>query len=286
MCVDDLENDPRIPESIRSLLQEYLSLVDLQLAGLMRAFYIEGSIALGGFSERFSDVDFVAMLNRQATQTEIDTLCHIHDVVRKHHPRWEMMGSYLQADDLERADDRIEPCPVYHDGVLGLDGHFELHSIEGWILKHHGIAIAGPEPQDLPFVADWDLIIAKMKVNLNTYWVRWARRPDKIAITLSDWGVQWTVLGVLRQFYSFRENAITTKRKAGEYALTCMPAVWHRLIQEAINIRQGGEKTLYRSRVARTIQTVSLLRYVIQSCNTGFCTEQVQDLRGLPSITS
>lgn len=286
MCAASVENDPRIPESIYCLLQEYLSLVDRQLAGMMRAFYIEGSVALGGFNERFSDIDFVAIIDRQTTQTEVDTLRHIHDVVRKHHPRWQMMGSYLQADDLERAGDRIEPCPVYHDGILGLDGHFELHSVEGWILKHRGIAVVGPEPHDLPFIVDWDLIIAKMRVNLNTYWARWTRRPDKIAITLSDWGVQWTVLGVLRQFYSFRENAITTKRKAGEYALTCMPAGWHRLIREAIHIREGDEKTLYRSRVARTIQTVNFLRYVIRSCNTGFCTEQVQDLRGLPSTKS
>ena len=281
MCATSVENSPGIPESIRSLLQEYLSLVDRQFAGAMKAFYIEGSIALGGFNERFSDVDFVALLDRQATQAEIDALRRIHDVVRKHHPRWQMMGSYL-----ERAHDRIEPCPVYHDGILGLDGHFELHSVEGWILKHHGIAVVGPAPQDLPFMVDWDLIVEKMRVNLNTYWARWTRRPDKIAIALSDWGVQWTVLGVLRQFYSFRENAITTKRKAGEYALACMPAVWHRLIREAINIRQGGEKTLYRSRIARTMQTVDFLKYVIRSCNAGFCTEQVQDLRGLPSIKS
>ncbi len=130
----------RIPESIRPLFQEYMSLVNQQLAGLMKAFYVEGSIALGGFNERFSDVDFVAILNRQATRTEIDTLCHIHNIIQKSYPRWKMMGSYLQAGDLERSVDRVEPHPVCHDGALRLDGHFELNSVEGWILKNHGIA--------------------------------------------------------------------------------------------------------------------------------------------------
>ncbi|MBI1926586.1 DUF4111 domain-containing protein [Candidatus Poribacteria bacterium] len=83
----------------------------------------------------------------------------------------------------------------------------------------------------------------------------------------SDWGIQWAVLGVLRQFYTFQENQITTKRKAGEYALSCVPTHWHRLIQEAINLRARSKKSLYRLRVIRTIDAVSFLRYIIRSCN-------------------
>jgi len=270
MFAQNPEVNQRIPEPIRPLFQDYLFRVSQQLAGLMKAFYVEGSIALGGFSERFSDIDFVAILDHQATRTEIDTLRHIHNVVQKSYPRWKMMGSYLQADDLARSDDLVGLHPACHDGVLRLDGRFEVNSVEGWILKNHGVAIIGPEPQGLPFAVDWDLIVKKMRVNLNTYWASWTKRPRKIVTILSDWGVQWTVLGVLRQFYSFRENTITTKRKAGEYALACVPAHWHRLIREAINIRQGGKKSMYRSRIARTIQAVNFCKYIIQSCNIGF----------------
>jgi hypothetical protein len=86
----------------------------------------------------------------------------------------------------------------------------------------------------------------------------------------SDWGIQWTVLGVLRKFYSFRENSITTKVKAGEYALTCLPACWHRLIREAINIREGKETSAYQLRIARTIEAVRFLKFIIQTCNATF----------------
>ena len=65
----DLSMNQRIPELVRPLFQAYVSLMDQQLSGLMNAFYVEGSIALGGFNERFSDIDFVAILDRQATRT-------------------------------------------------------------------------------------------------------------------------------------------------------------------------------------------------------------------------
>lgn len=262
--------NPRVPDPIQPTLQHYLDLVDQQFHGLISAFYIEGSIALSEFNERLSDIDFVAVLQRSATPAEIERLGDIHTLIEKTYPRWKMSGRYLHADALARLDDRVEPVLYFHDGRLRRDGHFELNSVEGWILKNHGIVLVGPEPQALPFTIDWELLIKKMRENLNTYWVRWTRRPGYLIIMLSNWGIQWTVLGVLRQFYSFRENSITTKTKAGEYALTCVPPRWRRLIQEAIDIRAGQKTSAYRFRVVRMVEAVNFLKYIIQSCNADF----------------
>ncbi|MBZ0302050.1 MAG: DUF4111 domain-containing protein [Anaerolineae bacterium] len=86
----------------------------------------------------------------------------------------------------------------------------------------------------------------------------------------SDWGIQWAVLGVLRQFYSFREGAITSKVGAGDYALQHLPPTWHRLIQEALNIRTQSGQCLYRSRLLRMMEAVRFMRYIIQTCNLHF----------------
>jgi hypothetical protein len=260
----------RIPKSIHPTLENYLSLVKGQLPDLMSAFYVVGSIALDGFNERFSDIDFVAVLNRRATPTDIENLYHVHRVTDKNYPRWKMSGSYLQVDDLGHFDDEVEPHPSYHGGVLRPAGHFELNSVTWWILKNHGIAVMGSKPQELSFTVDWNRLITKMRENLNTFWVSYTKRPNRIVATLSDWGVQWTVLGVLRQFYTFRENTITTKEKAGTYALSYVPTRWHRLIREAINIREGKNSSAYRLRIARTIEVVSFMRYIIQTCNARF----------------
>lgn len=250
----------RIPKLIQPILENYVAMINHQLPDLINAFYVEGSIALDGFNERFSDIDFVAFLNHRVTPTEIENLRNIHKAIEKNYPRWKMSGSYLQLGDLDRFDNKIESCSHYHDGVLHPNRHFELNSVECWILKNHGIAVCGPEPQELSFTINWDILITEMKKNLNFYWVSWTKQPQKIIVMLSDWGIQWTVLGVLRQFYSFRENSITTKEKAGEYALTCTPIHWHRIIQEAINIRQSKKASVYRFRIVRTIEAVNFLK--------------------------
>jgi hypothetical protein len=180
-----------------------------------------------------------------------------------------MSGSYLQAADLGRCNHKVEANSCY-EGRLRLQGQFDWNWVDGWTLKNHGIAIIGPEPQSLPVTIDWDRLIKRMRENLNSYWAGWTRRPDYLGGMLLDRGIQWAVLGVLRQFYSFRENTITTKTKAGEYALTCVPSRWHRLIQEAIDIRAGKKAAAYQLRIVRMMEAVSFIKFIIQTCNASF----------------
>jgi len=260
----------RIPESLQPILENYIALVDQHLPDLVEAVYLEGSIALGEFNERFSDIDFVAMLNRQVNLKELEHLRQIHKRIEKDYPRWKLSGSYLQWDDLGHNQEKAGRLPHYHDGVLRTNGRFESDSVTSWILKNYGIALVGPTSQGLSFSVDWDRLSAKMRDNLNSYWVRWTKRPDRILVMLSDWGIQWCILGVLRQYYSFRESRITTKVRAGEYGLKCVPTRWHRLIREAIRIRESKENSAYRFRTARTVDAIRFLNYIMQTCNAGF----------------
>ncbi|MBL8077306.1 MAG: DUF4111 domain-containing protein [Anaerolineales bacterium] len=260
----------RIPKPIRPILENYVLLTNKELPDLIGGFYIVGSIALDGFNEQYSDIDFVAVLNRKANQADIEQLAIIHKSIEKDLPTWKLSGCYIQTRDLGHFENEIAPHPYYHDGKFHEKGYFEINPITWWTMKNHGIAVTGQEPAELPFTVDWNLLIARMKDNLNSYWVSWTNRIDGFLAMLSDWGIQWTVLGVLRQYYTFRENSITTKTNAGEYALACLPSHWHSIIQEAINIREGKKKSLYRSKVSRMMTAVKFLRYVIQKSNAEF----------------
>jgi predicted nucleotidyltransferase len=262
--------DQRIPEPVRPILQDYIALVNQRLPGLIKAWFIEGSIALEGFNEHFSDIDFLVVLDRTATSAEIESLRLIHKTIEKDYPKREIMGNYLPTDAWSLFNGQRESHLRYHRDILQPQKRFDLDSVEGWILKHHGIALIGPDPQSLRFTVDWNVIIRKMRGNLNSYWAGYTRRPNRIISLYSDWGIQWTVLGVLRQFYSFREDSITTKIEAGEYALTCMPTRWHRLIQEAIDIRECKPASAYRFRIMRVIDTINFVKYVIRICNASF----------------
>jgi hypothetical protein len=259
--------DERIPESVRPVLERYLSLIDAQLPGLMRAFYVVGSIALGGYNERFSDIDFVSIFEHPVSRSQLESLRTTHETIEKEFPKSKLSGSYVQENDLGRFEHEMPPHPYYQDGKLHEQGYFEINSITWWVLKNHGIAIRGMEPQELPFTVDWDLLISKMKENLNSYWKSWTTRPDAFWVMLSDWGIQWTILGVLRQYYTFQENSITTKLGAGEYALNHLPQRWHPLIREAMDIREGCQKQHYYSRIIRMLDAVKFMKYLIRISN-------------------
>lgn len=259
--------DPRVPDSVRPVLEEYTSLIEEQLSGLVSAFYIVGSIALHGYDQRFSDIDFVAVLDQLATEVHIESLRAVHKSIEQEFARSKLSGSYLQRSDLGHFEHEIQPHPYYQDGKLIEKGYFEINSVTWWILKNHGVALWGPQPVTLPFTVDWCLLETRMHENLNSYWKSWTTRPDAFLTMLSDWGIQWIVLGVLRQFYTFRAHSITTKLAAGEYGLACLPEKWHRLIQEAVNIRGGNRDRLYRSRIIRMLDTVKFLKYIIKVAN-------------------
>jgi hypothetical protein len=261
--------DPRIPEPVQLIIKEYLRLSEQRLIGLIDSSYIVGSIALGEFNEHFSDIDFVTVLNRRATPIDLGHLHRVHQSVEKRFPQWKMSGSYIQATKLGKSGNDLGPHPQFHDGKLHPSAHDGINAVTWWELKNHGIPIVGIGSGYLPFTVNWNALIAEMRENLNTYWRSWTRHPGRIAALYSNWGVQWAVLGVLRQYFTFKENTITTKVRAGEYALDSLPHRWRPLIQEAISIRQTKQSTAYRSRFGRMMETTGFLRYVIDLCNNG-----------------
>ncbi|MEW6732374.1 MAG: aminoglycoside adenylyltransferase domain-containing protein [Acidobacteriota bacterium] len=256
----------RIPQIVQPILEKYIRLIENQLPGFIGGFYIYGSIALDAFNEKFSDIDFITVVNHKVMSDELKRLGNIHKKIRQEHPEHKLEGSYLQWSDLGHFQEEIEPYPYYYQNALHPYGYHELNSVTWWVLKHRGVALIGPEPEQLNFTVDWNLLITRMRENLNSYWASWISSPVKIAYLLTDTGIQWAVLGVLRQFYTFKKNSITSKTAAGEYALSQLPEKWHQLIQEAINIRAGNHRSYYTFKAVRAIEAISLLKYIIRSC--------------------
>jgi predicted nucleotidyltransferase len=256
----------RIPATVQPLLDEYLAAVARELPGFVTAFYIHGSIALGEFQPQCSDIDFIAVISRRASEDDLARLTAIHNTLKAKYPTNPLSGSYLQPGDLGRFSGEIEPAPYFQDGVMQR-GHFDINAVTWWILKQRGQTLLGTSADQLSITVDMDRLAADTLKNMNTYWVQFIRQPARMATLLSDWGVQWAIPGVLRQFYTLRERGITSKTGACKYALEHVPARWHRIIQEAINIRSGRAARLYRLRPLRAVEGILFLRYIIGRCN-------------------
>jgi hypothetical protein len=259
--------DLRIPTILHPLLQEHTDSIKQDMPGQVAAVYLEGSIALGEFNPRWSDIDFITVLNGRATTDEFRKILRIHRKAESQYPSWKMSGMYSQVQDLGCQNGPKEPFPTYHDGKLNWTDRFELGLVTWWILKNHGIALFGLPPLSLDITVNMEDLIQLQQKNLNTYWATWKTRPGRIGTLTTNWGVQWTVLGVLRQFYTIHEQQITSKIGAGEYALSCLPECWHLIIREAIAIGQTPNLSYYWSRIKRAFDAIHFLKTMIQSCN-------------------
>ncbi len=259
--------DERIPGPVRPVLERYRQLLEERLPGLVEGLYLHGSIALAAYNARSSDVDFVAVVTRRPGKQEVEQLRQVHGIVRQEYPRPKLAGIYFPREELGRPREEVAPYPCYEGSALNPVGFFELNPVTWWTLAKCGVTVWGPPAQTLPLPADDGGLLRWMIGNLNSFWAGYTRRPARIAALWSNWGIEWTVLGVLRQYYTFRERDITSKTGAGHYALSCLPARWHRLIREALRIREGAGGPLYRSRTGRAWEAYRFLQYIIAVCN-------------------
>ena len=263
-----------IPIIVKTVLDEYITLFHERLPNTLEGFYLQGSIALDAYMEGSSDIDFIAIINRRLSEGEVEILAEIHRVIASTYPKTEMDGVYMMWTDIGKLEATDTDYPYYNEGKLSYGAYF--NAITWWILKKRGIGIIGPQPTALNFDIDPQHLVEYVVENMNTYW---AGRIAKIEHAMEnmlqftteeiDVEIEWSILGLLRQYYTLKEHGIISKIGAGEYALLHMPEEWHSVIQEAIGIRIGVKRESFSSDQQRMERAIQFLKYAIRYCNNG-----------------
>lgn len=254
--------------SVQQVMDDYIALLREAVPDLSGGVYLHGSLALGAYTPPLSDIDFISVIERRCIPSDIANVRAVHNALLQRHPHAQLSASYLQWQDLGQSEESVSPHPCFHDGVFNASGYHDINAVTWWILTHRGITLLGPPAKQFAICIDWDDLLARMHENLKTYWRRFTTDPRRMRWLLSDYGIHWTVLGVLRQFYTFREHAITSKVGAGLYALDHLPVRWHRLLREAMALREGNHTSLYRSRLVRAASAYAFVHLIITACDT------------------
>jgi len=264
---------PELPVVVQTVLIDYIALFHERLPNTLEGLYIQGSIALNAFVNDSSDIDFIAITNRRLSETEVDEVAEIHNILASSYQKPEMDGVYIMWEDIGKleADDNI--YPFYNDGKLSYGTYF--NSITWWILKTNGIKVIGPEPTALRFEVDPQQLVSYVNENMNTYWAQRIQRIEssigqilKLPSEEIDFEIEWSVLGLLRQYYTLKEHSIISKLGAGEYALQHMSEEWHQIIKEAINLRNGVGMEFFTSDEQRIDMVIRFSKYIISYCNS------------------
>ncbi|MGD6804235.1 aminoglycoside adenylyltransferase domain-containing protein [Rossellomorea vietnamensis] len=259
--------------SIQEVLQEYISLWNNRLPDRLEGLYLHGSIVLNAYVKDRSDIDFAAVTRKRLAEAEIQTLEKIHEEIAGQFETTEMDGMFIVWEDLGRVrPEDNAPFPYYNGGELKWDTEF--NPVTWVLLREKGISVLGPDITKLPFDASKELLTTYVRENMNCYWrMRIERLENSLDQEMNPSSkeiseeVEWTVLGLLRQYFTLKESNITSKAGAGEYGLLNLPEIWHPVIHEALNIRRNKYVKLFQSDRERMLETAKFSKYLIYHCN-------------------
>ncbi|WP_237109808.1 nucleotidyltransferase domain-containing protein [Nonomuraea sp. MG754425] len=219
---------------IDAIVETYLTLADAEAPGLVEGLYLEGSAALGDYRPGTSDIDFVAVTSK-APPAEV--LERIHTRLGAH----PLEGVYLTWDDLGRDPAELGERSRAHPGRLERRG--SVDPVTWHTLARHGLTCRGPKPEELKIWNDPASLAAWADRNLDLYWRRLVGRAAR---PLSSWGLTclggygavWIVTGVARLHYTLATGELTSKAGAARHALQTFPERWHRVVNEALRLRE------------------------------------------------
>ncbi|KAB8135766.1 DUF4111 domain-containing protein [Gracilibacillus oryzae] len=266
----------QLPYIVNKVLNEYLTLFHHHFPNTMEGFYLHGSLALDAYVDNASDIDYIMITNRPLSEKDEAALSNIHSTITEKYEKPELDGVYIQWNDLGKLDQNKNDKYLYfNSGKLLHGAYFNFNPITWWLIKNKGINISGKDIKACAINIQQEELTAYVLDNMNTYWASLIQRAEdsldemvKLPTEKIDFQIEWTVLGILRQYYTLNEHDIISKLAAGEYGLRHLPAEWHPIIEEAINIRKSGVKIGFRSEKERIEQTISFAKYLMKNCNS------------------
>ncbi|CAN7400862.1 aminoglycoside adenylyltransferase domain-containing protein [Rossellomorea sp. LjRoot5] len=267
-----------VPKIVHSVLDEYIRLFNTYLPETLEGLYLHGSVALGAFVNDSSDIDFITVTNRRLTTEDSDALNRIHTTLQQTFQKPEMDGVYILKEDIGKMDpsckDDTEMYAYYNNGELNFGEYFNFNPITWYLVKHKEIRVVGPEISSSFSGPSAEELCQYVLQNMNTYWAGRLHSIEESVdevkhypTAMIDAEIEWSVLGVLRQYYTLKEASIISKQDAGQYGLQELPREWHSLIREAMNIRSGLNGFDTNSNEYRGQQTIKFLKYLIPLCN-------------------
>jgi predicted nucleotidyltransferase len=245
-----------MPAPASAVVADLIARLDRAVPGRIEGFYVVGSVAMGAFVVGRSDVDFVAIVDRDLGRAELARLRGVHargwtsalirDVALRR--RWPFVcnGIYLRGGGLERSPLEVTPLAAQVSGRFRIAPRrgFDVNPVTWHTRARHGIAVRGPKPEQLRIRTDSAELRIWTVGNLNDYWRRWVervRRPGlNRATVLGRRFIAGGVLGAPRLHYTIATGEVATKEAAGQYALETFEPRWHALIEDALAYWRGA----------------------------------------------
>lgn len=232
-----------LSEELISYLSELQNGLETIMDGKILGIYVHGSLALGGFNPKRSDVDLVVVVRDILSSRMKKELAHCFLKISKQPYPLEI--SILAAQQLTPWQ---FPTPYeFHFSEYWRD-RYELELAEGTerylnlaektdpdlaahltIVRHCGIRLSGQEVER---------VIPEVP------------KKDYLASLLGDYeaclqhileGPVYCILNLIRVYWYLKEGRIASKKEAGAWGAEVLPEVYHALIYQAVHLYESGQ---------------------------------------------
>ncbi len=215
---------------------------DLKAVAGIAAVYLSGSACVGAFNPDSSDLDLVVI-----TADPIDSVG-----LRGVAAALERQGGPAAAGGLDLelftvADSRSPSVPLHWHGAIRWHrdaAHAEVHSSHGYgdvdwapsleLTRRHGIAVFGPEPEQLIGPVSEELLLAASRNEL-TEWASY--QPH--------WSLPGGVLTACRAWWFWAEGGLGSKIAAAEWALARADPGESTIIQRALDLQSRSSSSAF-----------------------------------------
>jgi hypothetical protein len=227
--------------------------------------YLHGGLAFGEWVEGHSDVDFTATLSRPPTVDDVASLDAAHEAVAAAYGRAPMFeGVHLLASDLARDPVACPDRPTISLRGFSAAGRFDLSPVSWHELARHGVTVAGPPVESLGVWTDDEVLRAYTIDNLDTYWRGQAEAcAADPAGASTDVAYEWVAPGVARLHHLLVTGRQTSKSRAARWGLGFYPDRFHRVLCEALAVREGAFESQYDDLSERGADVTAFAAYVV-----------------------
>jgi hypothetical protein len=241
---------------VNAVLDDLLARVQEILRHEFVGMYLCGSLALRDFMPGRSDIDIVVATADVLSDEAFAALKAMHtQFVASGSPlARELEGSYVPLNDLRWYDSTNALYPRIDRGQTLRVEHSSWWVIDRYVLREHGIILAGPPPKTLvPRILRSELQQAARNI-LHNHW-EW-RLNDPVKLRPPDSQV-YAVLTMCRILYTFQYGTVVSKTEAAAWVQRTLPEQMITLVTQALEWRNGKSFDYLN-------ETMDLIRYTVQ----------------------
>jgi predicted nucleotidyltransferase len=224
---------PKVDEVIYILLSNMQDILGSKLIGL----YLDGSLVLGDFDPKVSDIDLTAILENDLDDQEFELLKKKHEELVNNTPEWDdrIEVCYISKEALNSVRTKIMPIVNISPGEPFHRTETQKEWLMNWyLIREKSITIFGSDPNEVIDPISKDEFIQNVKAHTEAW-------GDGVKNMKSKYAQAYAILTICRALYAYKNGDQVSKKQAAEWTIKELPE-YKSLIQNALLWRDNEKK--------------------------------------------